>query len=113
MDQSKSDCYSLYTEQVYFAEKELFAFLAAVTELFGREQARLSADDWLDELESKSGRFQCTRHDWRTVTIAASARLASRLKSSLHFQPSLRRSGTNTKVLPIPLSNCPATEGLF
>jgi hypothetical protein len=113
MNRSKSDCYSLYTEQMYFAEKELFAFRAAVAELFGREQARFSGHDWLSELESINGTSECTSHDWRAVTIAASARLASRLKSSLPLHASPRMSGTNTKVLPIPTSNCPATEGLF
>ena len=32
------------------AERELGAFISAVTELFGTEQARLAAEDWLDEL---------------------------------------------------------------
>src|SRR5437867_723447 len=31
------------------AQRELSAFIRAVTELFGSEQARLSAEDWLDE----------------------------------------------------------------
>ena len=113
MNQSESDCFSLYTKEMHFAEKELFAFVSAVAELFGRELAGLSAEDWLDELESMNGPFECRSHDWRAVTITASARLASRLKSSHHFQSSLRRSGSNTKVLPILLSNCPALEGLF
>ena len=34
------------------AERELSAFMLAVTELFGPEQARLSAEDWLDESET-------------------------------------------------------------
>jgi hypothetical protein len=33
------------------AEKELFAFVAAVNELFDAEQARRAADDWMEELE--------------------------------------------------------------
>jgi len=33
------------------AERELRAFTRAVTELFGREQARLAAEDWVDELD--------------------------------------------------------------
>src|SRR5580692_5319684 len=32
------------------AERELGAFISAVTELFGSEQVRLAAEDWLDEL---------------------------------------------------------------
>jgi hypothetical protein len=33
------------------AERELGAFIRAVTELFGPEQARLAAEDWVDELD--------------------------------------------------------------
>jgi hypothetical protein len=32
------------------AERELGAFISVVTELFASEQARLAAEDWLDEL---------------------------------------------------------------
>ncbi len=31
------------------AERELGAFIRAVTELFGPEQARLAGEDWVDE----------------------------------------------------------------
>ena len=37
------------------AERELGAFIRAVTELFGPEQARLAAEDWGDELELMDG----------------------------------------------------------
>jgi hypothetical protein len=33
------------------AERELGAFIRAVTDLFGPEQARLAAEDWVEELE--------------------------------------------------------------
>jgi hypothetical protein len=36
------------------AERELSAFLSVVTELYGAEQARISAEDWIDEFESAS-----------------------------------------------------------
>jgi hypothetical protein len=58
------------------AERELSAFIRAVTELFGSEQARLSAEDWLDELASMDCLPGSTSRDWRAVTIAALARLA-------------------------------------
>jgi hypothetical protein len=67
------------TELMNSAERELSAFIAAVTTLFGEEQAKLSAEDWLDESASIDITPQSTCRDWRTVTIAASARLASRL----------------------------------
>jgi len=40
---------AIYEEQTHLAERELSSFIAAVTELYGPEQARLSAEDWLDE----------------------------------------------------------------
>ena len=38
------------TDLMTTAERELSAFFNAVTELFGSEQAQLSAEDWLHEL---------------------------------------------------------------
>src|SRR5262245_50344266 len=58
------------------AQRELSAFFRAVTELFGSEQARLSAEDWLDELASMDRLPGATSRDWRAVTIAVLARLA-------------------------------------
>jgi hypothetical protein len=71
------------------AERELAAFMNAVTELFGPEQARLSAEDWLEESELSDTPPQSTSRDWRAVTIAASARLASRLNVALHDRSSV------------------------
>jgi len=41
---------SICMEQTRMAEHELSAFISAVKELFGPDQAQLSAVDWLDEL---------------------------------------------------------------
>ena len=104
MEKSDSRSNSLYTDEMHLAERELSAFIAAVMELFGPEQARLSAKDWLDESELiMDSSPRSAGRDWRTVTIAASARLASRLKVALM---SLGSSTTDTKVSPIPSSNC-------
>src|SRR5271169_6958354 len=105
MKQIESVSNSLYTEQILRAEKELSAFIAAVTELFGPEQASLSANDWLDELELLDGPPPFTTCDWRNVTIAASARLATRLNVALDHRISPGTATTDTKVSPIPLSN--------
>lgn len=70
---------STYADRMHLAERELASFISAVTELFGPEQARLSADDWLDESESMDSPPRSTSRDWRAVTVAASARLANRL----------------------------------
>jgi hypothetical protein len=63
------------------AERELGAFISAVTELFGSEEAGLAAEDWLDELVLLDALPGLTSRDWRFITIAASARLASRVNA--------------------------------
>ncbi len=91
-------------DQIIMAERELSAFIRAVTELFGREQARLSTEDWLDESELMHDLHRATRKEWRAVTIAASARLANRLAVA-QVHRTLPTS-TDTKVSPILSSNC-------
>ncbi len=66
------------------AEREFSAFISAVKELLGPEQAELSAVDWLDESELMGSQRGFTSRDWREVTIAASARLANRLNAGPH-----------------------------
>jgi hypothetical protein len=90
--------------QVHFAERELASFIGAVKELFGPEQALLSADDWLDESELMDCAPRSTNRDWRAVTVAASARLANRLTAARDHRT--RASSTDPKVSPILSSNC-------
>jgi hypothetical protein len=68
-----------YAEQTHLAERELASFFGAVIELFGSDQARLSAEDWLDEAELMDSPPRSTGRDWRAITVSASARLAYRL----------------------------------
>jgi alkylhydroperoxidase/carboxymuconolactone decarboxylase family protein YurZ len=63
------------------AEQELAAFFLAVKQLFGRKQAELSAKDWLDALAENDGLPASTR-DWRSITVKASTRLATRVNAS-------------------------------
>jgi hypothetical protein len=63
------------------AERELSAFLNAVTQLFGSEQAELSAKDWLRELIVVDG-LPASTQEWRLITAKASTRLASRVSAS-------------------------------
>ena len=63
------------------AEQELAAFFNAVKQMFGREQAELSAEDWLHELAKSDGPLSSTR-DWRLITVKASTRLATRVNVS-------------------------------
>ena len=68
-------------ELMVAAERELTAFKKAVAELYGREQAGISADDWLDELASMHWPRESVGRDLRLVTIRASVQLANRLGS--------------------------------
>ena len=97
---SNSTC----AEQMLMAERELSAFISAVTELFGPEQAKLSADDWLEESELRDSPPRPTSRYWRAVTIAASARLANRVTIALPQRTLV--ASTDATVSPIPSSNC-------
>lgn len=79
MIQSKPVSNLRFVNQLDMAEREFSAFFASVETLFGREQAILSAEDWLDGIEQVLGPNQPCRRDWRAVTIVASSRLAHRL----------------------------------
>jgi len=70
---------STYEEQTCLAERELSSFIAAVTALYGPEQARLSEKDWLEEFELMDSLPLSSNRQWRAVTVAASARLAHRV----------------------------------
>ena len=73
-----------FAKLMTMAERELGSFISAVTELFGSEQARLAAEDWLDELVLMEALPGLTSRDWRSITIAASVRLANRVNASSH-----------------------------
>lgn len=105
MNTKKSFSDSTCADQMHRAERELAAFISAVTELFGLEQARLSAEDWLDESESIDSPSRSTSGDWRAVTVAASVRLANRLTVAQHHRTSFVAS-TDTKVSPRRSANC-------
>ena len=67
------------------AERELTAFRGAVTELFGAEQAELSTEEWLKELQALD-RLPASRREWRSLTARASSVLASRVNSLTAIQ---------------------------
>jgi hypothetical protein len=66
---------------ITMAERELSAFFNAVAQLFGSEQAELSAEDWLQELIEIDG-LPASTCEWRLITAKASTRLASRVSAS-------------------------------
>ena len=63
------------------AERELSACFNTVTQLFGSEQAELSAEDWLHELIEIDG-LPASAREWRLITTKVLARLASRVSAS-------------------------------
>ena len=103
MDKEESFCNSTCEDQINMAERELSAFIRAVTELFGPEQTGLSTEDWL-ESELMDSPHGGTRKDWRAVTIAASARLANRGTPPRDHRT--LAASTDAKVSPILSSNC-------
>lgn len=79
MNEHESFLNLMYEKQTLRAERELTSFVAAVMKLYGPEQARLSAEDWLEESEAIDSSSLSPEINWRAVTIVASARLATRL----------------------------------
>jgi hypothetical protein len=65
------------------AERELSAFLTAVNDLFGAEQAQQASEDWIGELAEMDLANRAPVIDWRRVTIAAAVRLAGRVNGQL------------------------------
>jgi hypothetical protein len=71
------------------AERELSAFFNAITQLFGSEQAEISAEDWLQELIEIDD-LPASAREWRLITTKVSIRLASRVNaSSLSTEPQI------------------------
>ena len=71
------------------AERELSAFFNAITQLFGSEQAKISAEDWLHELIEIDG-LPASAREWRLITAKVLTRLASRVSaSSLSTEPQI------------------------
>ena len=70
------------------AERELSAFFNAVTQLFGSEQAKLSAEDWLQQLIEIDG-LPTSAREWRLITAKASTRLVGRVRASSLSEPQI------------------------
>jgi|SRR5579859_705338 len=74
-------CIQLADGFVIRAEKELWAFVSAVHQLFGPEQARRSATHWIEELELMDWPSGASTPDWRRATVVASVRLGALSRS--------------------------------
>ncbi len=78
-DAETDRCSQLTSGFLIQAEKELSAFIRAVDELFGAEQARQSALDWIEELKLMDWTSGDSIPNWRRATVGASARLGALL----------------------------------
>jgi hypothetical protein len=99
-----------YADDMHEEDSELSAFVSAVKEMFGFNQARLAARDWLEESELMDSPPRSISRDWRAVTIAASARVADRLGPYciVNQPPVVSPEKTDTQASPIPSFNCVA-----
>jgi hypothetical protein len=70
-------CAELESTLVAGAERELLAFVSAVSELFGPEHSRISFESWMQELESTDWPAEQEIPDWRQVSVRAAARVAA------------------------------------
>ena len=70
-------------QHLALAEREFSAFVSAVHQLFGAEQASRAIDSWIEELERTDWPSEAPIIDWRKVTIAAAGRLVYRDKRQL------------------------------
>ncbi len=88
MNDRESFSNATYEEQTHLAERELSSFLLAVKTLFGPDEARVAAEDWLGESDLMDSPPRSEARDWRSVTVAASARLANRIDAERYRQES-------------------------
>jgi len=101
-----------YEERTHLAERELSAFIGAVAKLFGPEQARASTEDWLEESDLMDSPPLSTERNWRSVTIAAAARLAARVTAGGHRRATQSASPTK-KISSTRSPNCFSAILLF
>jgi hypothetical protein len=72
-------------EAISAPKRELLNFIDSVAMLIGPGSTRILTEIWLDELACMDCIPEPNSRDWRMVSLAASARLASRL-ISLQFR---------------------------
>ena len=83
--------------QMYLGERELSAFVGAVRDLLGPSEARIAAENWLEEFEQLDKPCRSTARGLRAITIAAASRLANGRKIELGDKNSL---GANPPSMP-------------
>ncbi len=91
-----------YKELVWLGERELAAFIGSITELFGADQARVAAEDWLEAIAFLDCYSSRPDHSWQLVTIAATTRFLNRVitKNDLPGYASSQTLWIHTGVAP-------------
>jgi hypothetical protein len=69
----------MMTDLLLTAERELASFYGAIERMYGSEEARRAAHDWIDEVESMDSPVNGVLPNWRRATIVAADCLASRV----------------------------------
>jgi hypothetical protein len=69
----------LVAELIMTAESELAAFYEAVFKRYGAKEARMAAQDWIEEVETMDWPGDGALPHWRYVTIVAADCLTSRI----------------------------------
>src|SRR5579863_7880221 len=89
-DAETERCNQLTSGFLIMAENELSAFIRAVDKLFGAEQARQSALDWIEELGRMDWPSGESIPDWRRATVSASARLGALISEERNVSEEVR-----------------------
>src|ERR1700731_1953221 len=114
MDAETDRCNQVASDFLILAEKELSAFIRAVDQLFGAEQARQSALDWIEELGRMNWPSGESIPAWRRATVGASARLGALSRPHRHVSEEIRHmSAIASTPTDTEAKNAPTTGRLF
>jgi NAD(P)-dependent dehydrogenase (short-subunit alcohol dehydrogenase family) len=114
MDAETDLCIQVASDFLTLAEKELSAFIRAVDKLFGGEQARQSALDWIEELGHVDWPSGESIPDWRRATVGASARLGALSRPHRHDSEEIRSMNAIASTpIDAEAKNAPTSGRLF
>src|ERR1700733_2932907 len=119
MDAETDRCIQLASGFLILAEKELSAFIRAVDKLFGAEQARKSALDWIEELGRMDWPSGESIPDWRRATVGASARLGALSRPHRYVSEEIRHmsatgsTSMDAETIDTGAKNAPTSGRLF
>jgi hypothetical protein len=113
MDREANSCSQLASGFLILAQKELSAFIGAVDKLFGAEQARQSALDWIEEMGRMDWPSGESIPDWRRATVGASTRLCALSRPHRHVSEEVRSMSAIASTIDAEAKNAPTSGRLF